>query len=188
MLSLFFLPACIGCEPPPPPPPPPPVINFCTQVTQDLEARAYLFGLPVVFFEYGFSVDCVRTGNQILPSIANGTASIAPPPANTGDLCITIIRTTSLSVAAGHTHPYFRNTSEVRYGRGCFGRKNYTQAELNTLNRDNRNFSTCSSSQVCDTSSAQSRNKPLYLGTPQRNAVKVYRKDSAGVWRSFTIG
>ena len=84
-------------------------------------------------------------------------------------------RTETPPIAYGHSHPYFSNHRQMNEGAGCLRERNWDRRHPPRWNIQNSDFS------PADRTAAESRRVPLYLLTPKRLHVKVYRQTS-GRW------
>ena len=81
----------------------------------------------------------------------------------------------SFADGAGHSHPHFKWPRDDRVR--CLGTIMHDRDDVRDQNRANKDFS------GNDRQQARSVDKPFYLVVPERNRVKVYRKNDAGNWR-----
>jgi len=92
-----------------------------------------------------------------------------------GDVCTLTLRGPSDSLAYSHSHPHFEHPRDD--GVICLGEELNSRREIGDQNEANVDFSSD------DKNAARSVDKPLYLVVPNRNKVKVYRKNDNGKWR-----
>lgn len=76
----------------------------------------------------------------------------------------------SNAVAYGHSHPFFANHWQMKQGVGCDSKKHWDSYDDDDMNRYNRNMT------PQDMESAEAIGLPLYLVTPTRVRVMVYRE------------
>jgi hypothetical protein len=81
-------------------------------------------------------------------------------------------------LAAGHSHPFFKDPRDVDVR--C-GQTKLHAGNIDLQNDANKNISSG------DERAARAAGRPIYLVVPERNQVKVYRRNSDGRWRQETI-
>ncbi len=150
--------------------------NKCSVDYIDRAAKAELMTYQREPFERGFTLVCA--GSQILVTYhVNSDPSVN----ELNDPCAVELIVTANAVGYAHSHPFFANHGQMKEGRGCLRKKSWTFREDERANMTNRHFSDK------DKDFAKRRDRPLYLITPLRDQVKVYRKDSSGRWRTVIV-
>jgi len=150
------------------------VCPLCSNDTMDGVAKSELRGYPREPFERGFTMVC-NGGQPIIQDRVNSD----PGARDSNDPCAVTLTVRSNAIAYGHSHP-FLNHAQANEGIGCLEQKNWDRERVEELNVANRDFSDE------DRDAAETRGLPLYLVTPRRNTVRVYREVD-GRWDSERI-
>ena len=158
--------------------------ELCSQGVLDGTARSSLLPIPREPWERGEPYSC--SGGAASVDSNNKTSSkeryrFLDYPTNSsanpgsGDVCRVAIPIGGNTAAAGHSHPHFvwnRDWLVI-----CGGSPLRNRQAVRDANDDNRSMA------PDDKAVAQSAQKPLYLVVPERDHVKVYRKNDRGSWR-----
>ena len=156
--------------------------NKCSVDYIDRAAKAELMTYRQEPFERGFTMVCQmneRSGDLEIAVVYGVNSN--PSENEKNDPCAVNLIVTANAVGYAHSHPFFTNPVQTIRGRGCLRKKSWTAGQEDGMNDTNRHFS------PRDMDTARRLVKPLYLITPNRDRVKVYRKNASGRWGTDTV-